>query len=395
MAALNLVLYLHHSHVLKPYSFLDIGVKQSYFDEDLTEENFRHSVEKSQIPIVEILSKSLKDSESKFKIALSISGLALEMISRDEPILLKELKSLAKTGKIEFLCHPYYGSLASLYSTSEFERQISLHKAAIKKHFGKEPKVFQNTGLIFDDKTAETLKNLKMTAAIMEGANQVVSSPNHVFQTTCGLPVLARNYGLSDNLTFRNWGHHPFNAAEFATWVRQATGDVATVLVEWDLFGVNHSPESGIFTFFEELTKQDIDFVLPSEAVSQFEAKKTVSIEEPTSWFGAEKDLSGWLASNMQTDALQKLYSLEPFVKKGSQEMGIWSNLQSANYFQSMGVESSQTGSPYETFIFYMNILSDLDEKLRPAPSPEKNSRKRASTNKKSTEVPKLKPRTV
>jgi alpha-amylase len=393
MASLSLVLFLHQSYVLKPYSFLEIGSGHSYFDEDLTEEKFRFSIEKSQIPVLEILSKYLKDSQSKFQIALSISGTALEMIARDEPILLKELKSLYKTGKIEFLAQPFYASLACLYSKTEFERQVNMHKALIKKHFGKDPKVFHNTGLIFDDKLSTILKDMKFEGAITEGATKLVSNPNYLFESESELPILTRNYGLSDNLTFRNWSKHPFDAVEFAHWIKQTPGELTTVFVDWDLFGVHHGPESGIFDFLSAFCEQDLNFMLPSQACSQLKPKAKLAIPEPISWFGASKDLTGWLASNMQMDALQKLYSLEPFIKKNSPELATWSNLQSYTYLQDMNPENAHNGSPFEAFIFYMNILSDFEAKIKPQVQSGK-PQKPKSTTSASKSVVRLKPRT-
>ncbi len=375
MSALSLVFHLHHSHVLRKYSFLDIGKTNDYFDSEQTEEFFRTNVEKSYMPAIELLTRSIRDTGGKFKVSFSISGIALEMMLRDEPILLKELKALSKTGSVEFLCLPYYGSLAWLYSQTEFERQVSLHKAAIKKHFGKEPKIFHNTGLIYDDSLSNKLLTLRFEGVIMEGVYRVLpdGNPNFIFESPCGLPVIARNYGLSDSLTFRDWKTHPFDAKEFVGWVKSAPGQVSTVFVDLDIMGVYHPNESGIFDFLEQLALQDIDFVLPSEALSRFSPVAMAHVPVATSWAGAQKDLSGWLTSHMQVDALQKIYSLEPFIKKNSPELTTWSLLQSANYFQTMNPDSqTHKDSPFETFIYYMNILSDFDEKLRPQQPAEK-----------------------
>ena len=87
-------------------------------------------------------------------------------------------------------------------------------------------------------------------------------------------------------------------------------------------------------------------------------------------------DLTPWQSNELQEEALQKITSYSKLVKTANSDVltDIWRNLQSSDYFYYMsteyfnnpayGYKPNPFKSPYEAFINYMNIISDLERRL-------------------------------
>jgi alpha-amylase len=96
-----------------------------------------------------------------------------------------------------------------------------------------------------------------------------------------------------------------------------------------------------------------------------------------TSWIDHEKDLSAWLGNAMQSNALHELYKLEGPVKerKDPQLLADWRRLTASDHFYYMAtkhwadVEAQKYFSPYESpydaYINFMNILDNIQSRLR------------------------------
>ena len=117
----------------------------------------------------------------------------------------------------------YYDTLSSLFEDhEEFKEDILEHKKLIKDLFGYKTTTFRNTELIFNNKIAETIKEMGFNGVFTEGANRILDwrSPNYVYSSLCGLNVLLRNYNLSDDIGFRfssrDWKEYPLMADKYA-----------------------------------------------------------------------------------------------------------------------------------------------------------------------------------
>ncbi len=93
--------------------------------------------------------------KGKFKIAFSISGVALEQLEVYAPEVIDGFRELSKTGNVEFLTETYAHSLASLFDPEEFRLQVKNHSERIELLFDQKPTVIRNTELIYSDEIAE------------------------------------------------------------------------------------------------------------------------------------------------------------------------------------------------------------------------------------------------
>jgi alpha-amylase len=102
-----------------------------------------------------------------------------------------------------------------------------------------------------------------------------------------------------------------------------------------------------------------------------------MNIQNPISWADEERDITAWLGNELQTAALEKLYSLSRKVNRceDDQLKKDWDYLQSSDHFYYMATKFFSDGtvhayfnpyeSPYDAFMNYMNVLSDFEIRLR------------------------------
>ena len=110
----------------------------------------------------------VKNSEGAFKVALSVSGVALEMLEIHSPRVIELLHELNDTGGCEFLCEPYSHGLSFLANEECFREEISRMQEKIKVLFGKAPKVFRNSSLIYDNEIGAQVASMGFKGMLTE-----------------------------------------------------------------------------------------------------------------------------------------------------------------------------------------------------------------------------------
>ncbi|MDD2798557.1 MAG: glycoside hydrolase family 57 protein [Bacteroidales bacterium] len=377
---------IHQPFRLKRYRFFDIGGDHYYYDDFNNEAIITRIAERSYRPALQTLSEMIENSGKKFKAAFSISGTALEQMEIHAPEVIESLKSLAKTGCIEFLAETYAHSLSSLYDDAEFERQVKLHSAKIQNLFGQTPVVFRNTELIYSDEIGEKIQKMGFKGVMIEGAKHILGwkSPNFVYNCASSpkLKILMRNYRFSDDISFRfsnqGWSGFPLTAEKYIDWIASTPENETNInlFMNFDTFGEFQTRESGIFNFLKALPRcaeeRKINFRTPSEIFQSTKAVDSIHVMHNISWADEERDTSAWLGNRLQKDAADKLYSISERVRmsKDRRLMQDWNYLQSSDHFYYMSTKHSSDGavhshfSPYDTpfdaFTNYMNVLGDF-----------------------------------
>ncbi len=394
MSAVCLYFQVHQPYRIKHYRVFDIGRDHDYFmspsGTDLCNQDIMLKVaSKCYLPANRLFLQLLKKYRD-FKIAFSISGVALDQLNQYSPETLTSFQDLVNTGRVEILSETYYHSLSYLFSPAEFIHQVKLQNQLVKKLFHQIPKVFRNTELIYSNKIAETISSLGFSGILAEGADRVLDwrSPNYLYHPpgNAKIKILLKNYRLSDDIAFRfsnhGWNEYPLTAPKFAGWVSNtnSTGDIVNLFMDYETFGEHQWEETGIFNFLDHLPGEilrhpDNYFVTPSEAVKTLPAVGEIDFPDFVSWADVERDISAWLGNPMQDDAAAKLYALESSVLKTKDQRLItdWRRLQTSDHFYYMCTKWFADGdvhkyfnpynSPYEAFISFMNVLQDL--KLR------------------------------
>jgi alpha-amylase len=387
MRTICLYFQVHQPFRLRTYRFFDIGNDHYYYDDYSNESILRKVADKSYLPANKLMLDLINKNKGKFKVAYSISGLAIEQFKLYAPEVLDSFKKLADTGQVEFLAETYSHSLASLKNSDEFVQQVNEHKQLIKELFGQEPTVFRNTELVYSDDIGAAVYKMGFKAMLTEGAKHVLGwkSPNYLYCNAIEprLKVLLKNFKLSDDIAFRfsdqSWQDFPLTAEKFTSWLNQVPQDEETVnlFMDYETFGEHQWAETGIFNFLEALPEAvlkegNFTFSTPSEVADKLQVVSAVHVPNPISWADEERDLSAWLGNEMQQEAFNKLYDLRDNVYQtnNSELIQDFRYLQVSDHFYYMSTKFFSDGevhsyfnpydTPYEAFINYMNVLSDF-----------------------------------
>ena len=382
---LNLYFQVHQPRRLGQFSFFDIGTGRDYFDDGLNQLIMQRVTKDCYLPTNLLLLKLVK-KHPNIRITFSVSGSALKQMEVYAPAALESFQMLAATGAVELLSETYHHSLSFLNSKEEFYTQIKMHDDKIHKLFGVRPTVFRNTELIYNDEIGRVIDSLGYKAIFADGIERILQgrSPNHLYQhPDKEIKILLRNYRLSDDIAFRfmqkDWSAWPLTPAKYVGWLAAIPPkeNLVTLGLDYETFGEHHKASTGIFQFLEDLlTKlanhKQIEMVTPSEAVALVQPKDIVKVPESISWADEDRDLSAWLGNDMQRDAFETLTEMEAKIKEIGEPrlLNTWHYLQSSDHFYYMSMKKGNDGgvheyfspypSPYEAFMNYMNVVSDL-----------------------------------
>lgn len=380
----NVCFYLniHQPYRLKRYRFFDIGNDHYYYDDFANEDIISHNSEKSYMPMCHVLLEMAREYGQDFKVAISISGTAIEQLQQSEPEVIEMLRKLADMGTVEFLGGTFAHSLASLEDPEEFMRQAKDEAKIIKMVFGQNPKVFANTELIYDDDIASMIQAMGYKAALVPGAKHILGwkSPDYVYTaaTAPKLKMLFTNDKLAADIShnFNNpeWDEYPLTADKYVNWIAELPEEeqIVNILLSMDTFGVFSPASSGIFDFFKALPRfgkeKGVRFTSPSEIVSKLKGVDIISIPYAVSYVDGTRDISAWKGNDLQNEALNKLYGIAERVsmvedRKIKQD---WQYLQGSDHFMYMTTRNqadaafSPYDSPFAAFTNYMNVLADF-----------------------------------
>ena len=389
MASVCFYFQVHQPFRLRRYSVFDTD--RHYFDEYKNAEICRKVAQRCYLPANQMLLQTIRQHEGRFRVAFSLTGCAIEQFEEFAPDVIDSFKDLAATGCVEFLDETHYHSLSFLYSREEFRSQVETHRAAVKRLFNQEPRVFRNTELIYNNDLAHFVSHMGYDGIVTEGADQILGprSPNFVYRPPhAKIKLLLKNYRLSDDIAFRfsnrAWEQWPLSAEKFARWVNQINGNgfLCNLFMDYETFGEHQWAETGIFDFMRHLPAEvlrsgDNHFLTPSQVIDTYEPAGDIDVPHMISWADTERDLSAWLGNAMQSNALHELYKLEGALKeKGDpQLLADWRRISSSDHFYYMCTKYWADGdvhkyfspyeSPYDSYINFMNVLDNIQTRLR------------------------------
>lgn len=376
----------HTDSVIAPEKLFDL-----YFDEPLNRDIFNKVAHNCYYPATRLmleLVKQQKETPKPFKISYGLSGTFLLQAQRFAPALIDLYKELADTGMVEFTGETYYHSLSSLFEgdRQEFKDQVVMHSDTIQSLFGKRPTVFRNTECLYNNTVAELVQQLGFEGIITEGVDWLMAgwrSPDFIYRAACGLPVLMRNYGLSDDIGYRfpnrNWKHWPLSAETFAGWLGDNTDMNVTLALDYEALGEHIWADTGIFDFMRALPDavkhfSQLEFSTPTEAVRRLPTAGDIYVDDfaTISWADKERDTSAWLGSEMQQFAFEEIKQMEATIRatKNPHFLNAWRLMQTSDHLYYLSDKAlsdgdvhkyfSAYGSLFEGFIRLQTALSDL-----------------------------------
>ena len=383
MKTICLYFEIHQIVHLRRYRFFDIGTDHYYYDDYTNETSITDIAQRSYIPALQTLLEMIRESDGYFKVAFSLSGVGLEQLELYAPQVIDLLKELSKTGCVEFLAEPYSHGLSSLANEEFFRYDVQRMVKKVKEMFGKTPKVFRNSSLIYSDDIGAQVAAMGFKGVLTEGAKHVLGwkSPHYLYHATGNpnLRLLLRDFKLSDDISLRfsntAWDAYPLMADTYMDWIAETPAEepLINIFMELSALGIYQPLSSNILEFFkalpEEARKRDITFSTPSEVIKNLKPVGPAEVPYPMSWVDEERDTSCWLGNIMQREAFNKLYSVAERVMIGADPrlMQDWDYLQASNNFRFMTTKQNSVAmnrsiydGPYDAFTNYMNILGDF-----------------------------------
>ena len=383
MKTICLYFEIHQIVHLRRYRFFDIGTDHYYYDDYTNESSITDIAQRSYIPALQTLLEMIRESDGYFKVAFSLSGVGLEQLELYAPQVIDLLKELSKTGCVEFLAEPYSHGLSSLANEEFFRYDVQRMVKKVKEMFGKTPKVFRNSSLIYDNDIAAQVASMGFKGVLTEGAKHVLGwkSPHYLYHAegNPNLRVLLRDFKLSDDISLRfsntSWEAYPLMADTYMDWIEATPAEepLINIFMELSALGIFQPLSSHILDFFKalpaEAQKRGITFSTPSEIIKNLKPVGPVDVPYPMSWVDEERDTSCWLGNIMQREAFNKLYSVAERVMIGADPrlMQDWDYLQASNNFRFMTTKQNSVtmnrsiyDGPYDAFTNYMNILGDF-----------------------------------
>ncbi len=395
MRAICLYLHIHQPVRYREYSIFDVANDSNYFKDSFdsrqsNERIFRKVTDKSYRPMLDLLEQNMQKYPG-FKVSFSITGTWLDQAAKWAPELIIQIKRMVDRNQAEIVGETYYHSLAYFYNLDEFNDQVELHAEKIKQLFGIAPKVFRNTELAYNDSLAHWAEEKGYHGILAEGWDKILGwrSPNFVYRPAgCNnLKLLLKNYHLSDDIAFRfsnrSWSEWPLTVPKYLNWLNMdcLRGNLINLFMDFETFGEHQWKDTGIFDFMNNLIPQWLSqyenkFLTVSEACDVSEPVGEIYMPETVTWADTERDLSAWASNSMQRSAMQDLYSMRDAIlaTKDGQLIRDWRYLTTSDHPYAMCTKYWHDGdvhayfsayaSPYEAFMYFENVLRDLEYRL-------------------------------
>jgi alpha-amylase len=349
-----------------------------YFEQAYDREIFLKVADKCYRPATRLildLVRRYADREKPFRVSYGLSGTLLMQAERFAPDLIDLWKELAATGLVEFTGETYYHSLSSLYDDerAEFKEQVGLHQALIQNLFGQKTTFFRNTEMLYNNGVAAAVQDLGFSGIMTEGVDWLMAgwrSPDFVYTSPSGMPVLLRNYRLSDDVGYRfsnkGWPQYPLTAEKFAGWLAGNTDPLVLLAMDYEAIGEHMWADTGIFDFIGALPDQvanfpQLEWATPSQAVARIPSSGVVDVSpfSTISWADKERDTSAWLGNEMQQYCFEELKRMEPIVKAaGDPELlHIWRLMQTSDHLYYISSKAMSDGDVHQYFSAYGTIV--------------------------------------
>ncbi len=354
------------------------ALEDSYFDDKLDSEIFHKVAGKCYFPATRMILDMVRERQhhdKPFRVAYGLSGTLLAQARRYAPELLDLWKQLADTGLVEFTGETYYHSLAALFDDErvEFRQQVQMHRDAIKEHFGVTPTVFRNTEMMYNNAVASAVQRLDYKGIITEGVDWLMAgwrSPDFVYRSTSGLPVLLRNYRLSDDVGYRfsnkGWPGYPLTAEKFAGWLAGNTDPLVLLAMDYEALGEHIWADTGIFDFVRALPGQtanypQLEYSTPSDAIARVPqgGEIDVPVMATISWADQERDTSAWLGNEMQQFCYEELKRMEPIIRATNSPdfLHVWRLMQTSDHLYYVSSKAMSDGDVHQYFSAYGSVV--------------------------------------
>lgn len=285
------------------------------FDDEMNRRYLEKVARWCYYPAIEMFQAML---DKGFKLGLGFSVSMLWQMRRWDRRLCTSFRRLVSHPNCELVGVEPYHSFSFALDIELFKKEMARGKAYAEEFFDKKITITDTTEMVMNSEVYFALAQAGYKGAMLDGRPWVMEwrEPTRLYSHAGrDLALFCRHYELSDDVGYRfsnqSWPGFPLTADRFAANLRDTWGRMVFLAWDFETFGEHHNLDTGIFSFMghltEELKKQEIECLLPSEAVSQFSADMP---ELPLPEFGTTWAGSGGMEFFLGNTAQQAIYRL-------------------------------------------------------------------------------------
>jgi alpha-amylase len=317
-------------------------------------------------PVNEMLMQLISASPD-VKIALAISGHALEMLAQHAPVALQSLTKLNESGAIEWIALPYNNSISVLISREAYSQEVIRHKELLYKHFGVEASILLSTPF-FEPSIPELGSAMGFKGLIVKPESWPGQSV--VFDETNNISLLGTDRDIPDAVTHHfGAGRSAMRVDDLIAMMNDTRDEICVVGFSSGIFQIHQ--RSGIYSILSDFITQaalDQKLLHPSDVIGEEDTYRLPRlIMKPAS------DVTAWLGNEVQKEALasaKELDALSNDLVDESYRIELM-QLLAADHFLNMSSRATRLTNPYlspaEVFNNYMKALTNLKRRMQGA----------------------------
>ena len=285
------------------------------FDEAMNRHYFEKVARWCYHPATDMFQSMLDDG---YKLGLGFSVSFLHQLRRWDRRLANKFRRLVAHPSCELVGVEPYHSFSFGLDIGLFQSEMLRGKTYAEDYFQKEIRVTDTTEMCMNNEIYFALLKSGYRGAVLDGRPWVMEwrEPTYIYNYDGrDLGLLCRHHELSDDVGYRfsnrTWSGFPLKADTYADMLGRAEGDLVFIGWDYETFGEHHNVDTGIFSFMShlptELRRQNIECLLPSEALDRFGEHRP---DLPLPPFGTTWAGSGGMEFFLGNDAQQAIYRL-------------------------------------------------------------------------------------
>ena len=331
-----LVFTFHRPFDVREFSFFEIGESNSYFPISDSKEALTQCVKPLQTLLKKIEANNLKAS-------ILFSGTYIEALSSNFPLLLEDVNSLRKEGKIEILGGTYHQSMAPCFSQSLFTFECEQHKKAVKIHFNCSPTTFINSLNTYSDEIGKTIDSL--------GYKNLVTEANswHLYGRNSD-SIYAANFISNLKLILRESGNSTNDSTEYKTIIFNGYGNN---------YYLNIEDASKIIEVENTVLVSSLSKGIKSGSIP------TYRVPRPIGFQSDDTNIDSLLSSPLQRTIIEKILELENkiTISKKDNLIGDLAVFASQELLEKLNPSKYQKNA-HQNFLSFINMLADLEIRI-------------------------------
>ncbi len=378
MKSVSLCIKIHLPVIYHTHPFSELKTNDEIYDSRATESYLKKLMEAKLLPFLNSIQNLFNYFGNRFKLALSLSGVSIQLLEKYAPYVLDEILVLSEEGIIDFLLEPWSNSILPYFIEKELILQTDTHRKTIQSVFKQSPSVFLAYSALNSGTFGQFNPHPKCKTTFT-CSNQLAGNKKAQVNGSSSIDNKAQfliNHQLSERLqelaSISSNENVSYLVTSFIRYIRKHVSLVKPLILIFDPLAQNISG----FSKWEKTIA-----LLLNKTRSSFYSLS--DLEEVAKYFSIENNYSNdmlsqfnlpdnWMKNNMQNEAFKQFISIYKSLQSGQSPYlpKAWEYLQDINNFFYMSdsffldkfaiQHFNPYRSPHEAFTSYMNAINNF-----------------------------------